>query len=79
MSELSIEYQSVLEREKELAKRYEDLFNFLQMHVKHSQVSTHMTTTVYADWQSHDPCNIGSHVTTTIHTDWQSHDPCNTH
>ena len=54
MSELSIEYQSALEREKELAKRYEDLFNFLQMHVKDSQVSSHMTTTIHTDWQSHD-------------------------
>ena len=38
MSELSIEYAAALEREKELGKRYDDLFNFLQSHVKESQV-----------------------------------------
>ena len=39
MSELSIEYNSALEREKELNERYENLFKFLQNHVKDSQVS----------------------------------------
>ena len=38
MSELSIEYASALEREKETSERYEDLFHFLQSHVKDSQV-----------------------------------------
>ena len=38
MSELSIEYAAALEREKELGRRYDDLFNFLQSHVKESQV-----------------------------------------
>ena len=40
MSELSIEYSSALEREKELCRRYEDLFSFLRNHIKDSQVST---------------------------------------
>ena len=44
MSELSIEYQGTLQREKELARRYEDLFSFLHMHVKDSQVSCHILT-----------------------------------
>ena len=44
MSELSIEYQGALQREKELARRYEDLFGFLHMHVKDSQVSRHILT-----------------------------------
>jgi hypothetical protein len=39
MSELSIEYSSALEREKELNRRYEDLFGFLRSHIKDSQVS----------------------------------------
>ena len=39
MSELSIEYSSALEREKELGRRYEDLFSFLQINIKVSQVS----------------------------------------
>lgn len=39
MSELSIEYSSALEREKELSRRYEDLFSFLRSHIKDSQVS----------------------------------------
>lgn len=38
MSELSIEYSSALEREKELGRRYEDLFSFLRSHIKDSQV-----------------------------------------
>ena len=39
MSELSIEYAAALEREKELGRRYDELFNFMQSHVKESQVS----------------------------------------
>ena len=39
MSELSIEYQSALEREQELSRRYEGLFGFLSHHVKNSEVS----------------------------------------
>ncbi len=42
MSELSIEYSSALEREKELTRRYEELFSFLRSHVKGSQVSACM-------------------------------------
>ena len=38
MSELSIEYAAALEREKELSRRYDDLFTFLHSHVKESQV-----------------------------------------
>ena len=38
MSELSIEYQSALEREKDLSRKYEELFGFLSHHVKNSQV-----------------------------------------
>ena len=46
VSELSIEYQSALQREKELARRYEDLFSFLHVHVKDSQVSCHILTCI---------------------------------
>jgi len=38
MSERSLEYASALEREKECARRYDDLFCFLQSHIKDSQV-----------------------------------------
>ena len=38
MSELSIEYAAALEREKELGRRYDELFNFMQSHVRESQV-----------------------------------------
>ena len=47
MSELSIEYAAALEREKELGKRYDDLFNFLQSHVKESQVNTKLQPNFY--------------------------------
>ena len=49
MSELSIEYQGALQREKELARRYEDLFGFLHMHVKDSQVCHHIMTALIID------------------------------
>ena len=38
MSEIAIEYTSALEREKELGRRYDELFGFMQNHVKGSQV-----------------------------------------
>jgi len=44
MSELSIEYSSALEREKELSRRYEDLFTFLRTHIKESQVRIRLHT-----------------------------------
>ena len=47
MSELSIEYAAALEREKELGKRYDDLFNFLQSHVKESQVNIKLQLNFY--------------------------------
>ena len=40
MSELSIDYAGALEREKELGRRYDELFTFMQSHVKESQVWT---------------------------------------
>jgi hypothetical protein len=43
MSELSIDYAGALEREKELGRRYDELFGFMQSHVKESQVWTHYT------------------------------------
>ena len=47
MSELSIEYSSALEREKELSRRYEELFTFLRAHVKDSQVCVCVYVCVY--------------------------------
>ncbi len=38
MSELTIEYSSAIEREKEQKRRYEDLFKFLQTNIKSTQV-----------------------------------------
>lgn len=46
MSELSIDYAGALEREKELGRRYDDLFAFMQSHVKESQVWTYATLIV---------------------------------
>ena len=42
MSELSIDYAGALEREKELGRRYDELFVFMQSHVKESQVRTYI-------------------------------------
>lgn len=42
MSELSIDYAGALEREKELGRRYDELFIFMQSHVKESQVYEHL-------------------------------------
>ena len=41
---LSVELQSSLERERELVKRYDDLFYFLSHHTRESHVSCYITT-----------------------------------
>jgi len=67
MSEFSLEYTSALEREKELNRRYEDLFSFLQTNIKDSQVReqvshVHMHTYTLVDVWNHTHTHAHTHT-----------------